>query len=593
MKIFGVIGWKNAGKTGLMERLVAEITGRGFRVSTIKHAHHAFDLDRPGKDSHRHRAAGAGEVLLASHERWALLHEIGTAPEPDMSELLAKLAPCDLVLVEGYKRDSHAKIEVFRAAAGHALIQPDDPTVRAVATDVAQGGIAVPRFDLDDTAAIADFILTETGLGAAAPDGLADDCFAPQGGGALATVAQTEAMLKAALVPVTAAENVPLGAAAGRVLAADATAARANPPAANSAMDGYGFAAASLRANLPASLPTDDPVRLALAEGRAAAGVPYPGEVPEGAAVRILTGALLPPGVDTVVMQEKVTVDGAEIRFDAGLSAGANTRAAGEDVAEGAVALTAGTRVGPGEIGLATAVGLTELTVRARLRVGVLSTGDELAAPGTTTDPARTYDANRPMLLGLVSGWGHDAVDLGHIADDRDALRVLFDGLGSRVDAVLTSGGASAGDEDHVSALLRQEGRLAQWRVALKPGKPLLLAQWNRLPVFGLPGNPVSAFATALLFARPALSVLAGGPWLDRRGYDVRAAFSLTKRAGRREFLRAQLTGDGEARLFRSASSGMLSSLVWGDGFVELGEEAREIAPGDRVRFLPFSGFGV
>ncbi|HCQ65703.1 MAG TPA: bifunctional molybdopterin-guanine dinucleotide biosynthesis protein MobB/molybdopterin molybdotransferase MoeA, partial [Rhodobacteraceae bacterium] len=326
---------------------------------------------------------------------------------------------------------------------------------------------------------------------------------------------------------------------------------------------------------------------------RAAAGVPYPGEVPEGAAVRILTGALLPPGVDTVVMQEKVSVEAATIRLDAGLSVGANTRAAGEDVAEGAVALTAGTRVGPGEIGLATAVGLTELPVRARLRVGVLSTGDELAAPGTTTDPARTYDANRPMLLGLVSGWGHDAVDLGHIADDRDALRVLFDGLGSRVDAVLTSGGASAGDEDHVSALLRQEGRLAQWRVALKPGKPLLLAQWNRLPVFGLPGNPVSAFATALLFARPALSVLAGGPWLDRRGYDIPAAFSLTKRAGRREFLRAQLTGDGEARLFRSASSGMLSSLVWGDGFVELGEEAREIGPGDRVRFLPFSGFGV
>ncbi len=184
-------------------------------------------------------------------------------------------------------------------------------------------------------------------------------------------------------------------------------------------------------------------------------------------------------------------------------------------------------------------------------------------------------------------------MDLGHVADGRDALRAPFGGLAAHVDAVLTSGGASAGDDDHVSALLRQECRLAQWRVALKPGKPLLLAQWKRLPVFGLPGNPVSAFATALLYGCPALSVLAGGRWLDRQGYDGPAAFSLTKRAGRREFPRTQLTGEGEVRPFRSASSGMISALAWGNGFVKVGEEAREITPGDTVRFLPFSGFGV
>ncbi len=191
-----------------------------------------------------------------------------------MSKLLAKLAPCNLVLVEGYKRHSHAKIEVFRAAAELALIQPDDPTVHAVATDVALDGQTVPTFDLDDTAAIADFILAGTEHGAA-PDGLAVDCFAPQGAGALATVAKTAAMLRAALVKVTASERVPLAAAAGRILAADVTAARANPPAANSAMDGYGLAAASLPASLPTSLPTGGPARLAPFAGRAAAGVPY------------------------------------------------------------------------------------------------------------------------------------------------------------------------------------------------------------------------------------------------------------------------------------------------------------------------------
>ena len=163
MKIYGIVGWKNAGKTGLMERLVAEITSRGFTVSTIKHAHHSFDVDHPGKDSFRHRAAGAREVLLASRNRWALMHELRDEEEPSLSELLTKLAPVDLVLVEGYKRDDHAKIEAFRAATGNALIATTDNSVRAVASDTALE-LDCPVFDLDDTTAVADFILSEVGL---------------------------------------------------------------------------------------------------------------------------------------------------------------------------------------------------------------------------------------------------------------------------------------------------------------------------------------------------------------------------------------------------------------------------------------------
>ncbi len=163
MKIYGVAGYKNAGKTGLMERLVAEITGRGFTVSTIKHAHHVFDVDQPGKDSHRHRVAGANQVLLASRARWALMTELRDAPEPKLQDLVAKLDPVDLVLVEGYKRDSHPKVEAHRASTGNPLLAPGDPTVRAVATDTP---LDIDRltFDLDDTAAIADFILSEVGL---------------------------------------------------------------------------------------------------------------------------------------------------------------------------------------------------------------------------------------------------------------------------------------------------------------------------------------------------------------------------------------------------------------------------------------------
>jgi len=163
MRLYGVVGWKNAGKTGLMERLVTEISGRGLSVSTVKHAHHTFDVDHPGKDSHRHRVAGATEVLLASRNRFALMHELRDEDEPTLEHLLTKLAPVDLVLIEGYKRDTHPKVEAHRAETGNPLIAPDDPTIRAVASDTPLE-LDRPVFDLNDTVAIADFILAEVGL---------------------------------------------------------------------------------------------------------------------------------------------------------------------------------------------------------------------------------------------------------------------------------------------------------------------------------------------------------------------------------------------------------------------------------------------
>ncbi len=594
MNIYGVIGWKNAGKTGLMERLVAEITGRGHSVSTMKHAHHAFDVDQAGKDSFRHRKAGAREVLLASHTRWALMHELGDADEPTAPELLAKLAPCDLVLVEGYKRDNHPKIEVFRDTPGRALIAPGDSTVRAIATDamdqVRAAGTGLPVFHLDDTAAIADFILREVGLarGDAPTSGtrpLKDDCFALPEGVEWTPVDTALTRLRAALAPVTGVEEIAVGDALGRVLARDHMALRANPPGANSAVDGYGFAHASLPADGPAALP--------LVDGRAAAGAPWPGAVPPGHAIRILTGALLPEGVDTVVMQEDVTISGDHIRFGPGIKPGANARAAGEDVEAGALALPAGHVMRPGDIALLAGLGLARVEVRQRLRVGVLSTGDEIVAPGATLAPSATYDANRPMLLALAERWGHAPVDMGHVEDNREAIRRRLNDAAATCDVIVTSGGASAGDEDHVSALLSQEGHLSSWRIALKPGRPLALAMWQGVPVFGLPGNPVAAMVTALIFARPSLSKLAGAGWVTPTGFDLPAAFTKSKKAGRREYLRARLTPDGRVEVFASEGSGRISGLAWADGLVELDEPARTIAPGDLVRYLPYTGFGL
>ncbi|MEE9387361.1 MAG: bifunctional molybdopterin-guanine dinucleotide biosynthesis adaptor protein MobB/molybdopterin molybdotransferase MoeA [Paracoccaceae bacterium] len=589
MKIFGVIGWKNAGKTGLMERLVAEITGRGFSVSTIKHAHHSFDVDQPGKDSHRHRMAGAQEVLLASARRWALMHEIAGDEEPPLDALLEKLAPVDLVLVEGFKRGAHPKMEVHRVVNGAMLIAPDDPNVLAIAGDVDPGDVDVPCIDLNDTAAIAGFILSAVALVAyksPKTTQLRNDCFALPAGVDWIPVDTALATLRGNMQCCVADEVLPVCQGIGRVLAQDIAAPRANPPAANSAVDGYGFAHAG-------ACITSGKNILPLLADRAAAGAPFLGAVPAGQAVRILTGALLPGGVDTVVLQEDVTCSAHAVQFDGAVRAGANTRAAGEDVSAGELALSAGQRLRAPELALLSAVGVADVPVFKKLRVGVLSTGDEIVPAGSDAASSQTYDANRPMLLGLAKQWGYCPVDLEHARDDPGEIASRLDRAASEADVIWTSGGASVGDEDHLSALLGQAGGLFTWRIAIKPGRPLALGMWKNTPVFGLPGNPVAALICTLIFARPALSVLAGGRWLEPTGYEVPAGFSKQKKPGRREYLRARITANGRVEVFGSEGSGRVSGLSWADGLVELGDGARQIEPGDPVRYIPYSSFGL
>ena len=417
------------------------------------------------------------------------------------------------------------------------------------------------------------------------PPPLRDDCFAMPQGVDWVPVDTALARLRAALHPVTGQETLPLQAALGRVLATDQLAQRSNPPRANAAVDGYGFAHAATG---------DGPQRLPLVPGRAAAGQPFGGPVPAGHAVRILTGAILPAGVDTVVLEEDTATDGASVVFDGPVKLRTNTRKAGEDLDAGAVACAAGHRLRPPDLALLSALGIGTVAVHRRLRVGVLSTGDEIVpVPDRTAEPHQIWDANRPMLLSLAAAWGYAPVDLGHAPDDPGAIAERLDRGAAEADAILTSGGASAGDEDHVSALLRRRGTLSSWRIALKPGRPLALATWGGVPVFGLPGNPVAAFVCALIFARPALSTLAGAGWVAPQAFTVPAAFAKSKRPGRREYLRARLTGEGAAEVFASEGSGRISGLTWATGLVELPDGAAEIVPGTPVRYLPYASFGL
>jgi len=414
------------------------------------------------------------------------------------------------------------------------------------------------------------------------PPPLRNDCFALPAGVDWTPVDQALALLRDRLSVVTGAEDVPVMQGLGRILAADVEALRSNPPQANSAVDGYGFSGGA---------ETGVHV-LPLLQGRSAAGVPFAGQVAPGHAVRVLTGAALPAGVNTVVLDEDVTADPDQIAFNGPLKQGANTREAGEDVHAGDCVLAEGRQLTPADLALLSAVGVHRVPVRQRLRVAVLSTGDELVEAGEPAADGQIFDANRPMLLAMARAFGFEGIDMGRVPDDRQTLRERLDAAAGQADVILTSGGASAGDEDHVSALLGEAGALQEWRIAVKPGRPLALGMWQGTPVFGLPGNPVAAMVCTLIFARPAMGMLAGVGWQEPQAYTVPAAFEKRKKAGRREYLRARLA-DGQAQVFASEGSGRISGLSWAEGLVEIEDGERQIRPGDPVQFIPYGSFGL
>lgn len=411
---------------------------------------------------------------------------------------------------------------------------------------------------------------------------LANDCFALPPGIDWTPVDVALEDLRSRLGPVVGLAQTPLTEALGRIVARNVTARRAHPPLPNTAVDGYGFAGGR----------GPGAHRLPLIAAQAAAGARLEEAVQDGDAVRILTGAALPDGVDTVVLQEDVEIEDGAVCFTGPIKAGANTRAAGEDKKANDIVAERGRRITPADLALMSAVGVATLETFAPLKVGILSTGDELVEAGQSAAPGQIFDANRPMLMGLITGLGHSAVDLGRVGDDRDALRARLEDAGAQVDVIFTSGGASAGDADHVSGLLNEAGSMALWRIAIKPGRPLALGMWNGTPVFGLPGNPVAAMVCTLVFGAPALAQMAGASWSAPQGFDLPAAFKKRKKPGRREFLRARMRA-GRVEIFASEGSGRISGLSWAEGLVELPDAALHVRPGDRVRYIPWSGFGL
>lgn len=417
---------------------------------------------------------------------------------------------------------------------------------------------------------------------------LPGDCFA-YGGERLAVRAALD-LLRARVATAVDPERVPLAGARGRVLAETVVSPRDVPAFDNAAVDGWAFA------HRPEM--RERPVRLPVWPGRAAAGHPFRAAVPAGHALKVLTGAPMPAGTDTVALQEEAGHEGDRLLLPAGLRAGANRRSRGEDVARGQPALEPGTILAPQHVGVAAELGFADLRVHRRLEVAVFSTGDELVPPGRPLPDGGVYDANRPILAALLANLPARVRDLGILPDDPAAVRTALQAAASAHHVVLTSGGASRGEEDHVVRGVAALGRLDFWQIAMKPGRPLAFGRLGDAVFVGLPGNPVAAVVCFLLFARPVLLRLGGAAWPEPRRLPVPAAFSFRRKPGRTEYLRARLTADGAGGALRVAriereGSGILTSLTEADGLVELDEAAGDVREGDPVPYLGFPELGL
>ena len=397
----------------------------------------------------------------------------------------------------------------------------------------------------------------------------------------LISVEQAYSQLLAAATPLQAQESIPIMQALGRVIATPCQSTVDVPPADNSAMDGYAFNTADVQ---------DGETCLPISQRICAGDTGQP--LAAGTAARIFTGASIPPEANAVIMQELVEVRDNKACFSGPQPAGQSIRRAGEDIAHGDDILTPGKRLRGQEMGLAASIGLSQLQVYRRLKVGVFFTGDELIEPGQPLPPGKIYDSNRYTLHGLLQAMGCEIIDLGIVEDTLAATRIALQSAAEQADLVITSGGVSVGEEDHVRIALESLGQLSLWRIAMKPGKPLAFGQVDNTPFIGLPGNPVSVFATFHLFAAPFIKKMQGMSQYRPQATPVLANFTTNKPAKRQEYLRARLShtdqGQCQAETFPHQGSGVLTSTSWGDGFIVI-PVGKTIQTGDTVDYLPFN----
>ncbi|MGL6261831.1 bifunctional molybdopterin-guanine dinucleotide biosynthesis adaptor protein MobB/molybdopterin molybdotransferase MoeA [Vibrio sp. WXL210] len=585
LPILGFAAYSGTGKTTLLEALLPKLTQAGLRIGLLKHAHHEFDVDKPGKDSYRLRKAGATQMLVASRNRHALMTETPEC-EAQFDYLLSRFDPqkLDVILVEGFKQVDFAKIELHRETLGKPWLHPSDSNIIAIAADTKVDS-PLPQLDINDLDAIGQFVqnyisnASQSYSSQNKPSNVVScDALSP----AFLSVTEGREKILDAIDVISGDEAIHIEHSYGRVLSQAVHSPIDVPQYTNSAMDGFAIRGDDLE---------QESYRVV---AEVMAGYSHDLPLKTGEAVKIMTGAPVPQGADTVVMREQAQTHDDQVRFNAKIKAGQNVRQAGEDLAQGAQVFSAGTRIESAEMGMLASLGLNQCQVHRQLKVAIFSTGDEVQAPGSEQKTNTIYDSNRFTLIGLLQTLGCEVIDLGIIADDEALMVQALEGAAQSADMVLTSGGVSVGDADFIKLALKRLGQIDFWRISMRPGRPLAFGKINNKPFFGLPGNPVAVMVSFINFVEPAIRHMQGQvDWTPLKVPAI-ASESLRSRLGRTEFSRGiyQLNQQGQltVRTTGSQGSGILRSMSEANCLIEVAPSVDSVKPGEFVTIIPLQG---
>lgn len=591
LPLLGFAAYSGTGKTTLLEALLPKLTVAGLRIGLLKHAHHDFDVDKPGKDSYRLRKAGASQMLIASRNRHALMTETPDA-EAEFDYLLTRFdaEKLDVILVEGCKNIAFPKIELHRAEVGKPWLYPHDENIIAIAADETVA-TDLPQMHINDLDAIADFVLDYVNKWRAQeiqPRTVSDsknsaaaccDTLSP----AFLSVEQGREKILSLILPLAETESVAIQECYQRVLAREVFSPINVPAYRNSAMDGYALRSDDLER---------DSYRVV---AEVLAGSHYAKTVELGEAVKIMTGAPMPLGADTVVMREQATQNGDVVSFaGAKIKAGQNVRQAGEDLAQGQAVFHSGQRLLSPEMGMLASLGFAHADVFRSLKVAIFSTGDEVQAPGGEIEPNSIFDSNRFTLTGLLKRLGCQVIDLGIIEDDEAKMMQVLEQAAKQADMVITSGGVSVGDADFIKSALEKLGHIDFWRINMRPGRPLAFGQIAGKPFFGLPGNPVAVMVSFINFVEPALRKIQGEQGWQPLKVNAIALEDLRSRQGRTEFSRGVYAFNAQGQLtVRTTSkqgSGILRSMSEANCLIEIAPAIDTVKVGESVTIIPLQG---
>lgn len=606
--VLGFAAYSGTGKTTLLEKLLPKLTQAGLNIGLFKHAHHAFDVDKPGKDSYRLRKAGASQMMIASRNRHVLMTETPEAEAPFI-DLLSHFdhSKLDFILVEGCKNLNFPKIELHRQALEKPWLYPFDPNIIAICCDDTNLPIEtdLDTIALDDVDQIALFVKNWVSKQQQTKQGLPSNMnMQPLSSKASKTMPASCDMLSPAFLSVEEGREKILAAltiknnphlinledAYQHILAEDIYSPVNVPAYTNSAMDGFAVRSQDFK-NIEEPSLTFECIETVLAGQLSKQKLGYM------QTMKIMTGAPMPDGADTVIMREQAIQTSDTVTFSPQIlpfKAGQHVRQAGEDLQFNGLVFPKGTRLLSPEMGMLASLGLNQLKAYSKLKVAIFSTGNEVQAPGAPLKSASIYDANRFSLMGQLTRLGCEIIDLGIIEDTPQAIESALSQASKEADLILSSGGVSVGDADFIKDALNKLGEINFWRINMRPGRPLAFGHLQQVPFFGLPGNPVATLIAFLCFVEPAIRQLQGEKNWQPAYVNAIASENLRSRVGRTEFSRGfyQINTQGQIEVSSTGSqgSGILRSMHEANCIIEIAPHVEQVKAGESVRIIPLQG---